>query len=119
VAERDTEVIGAVLVTLAPDHDLRRVDAWRWTDPPPEDSVARRLGRPHLTWVFVAASEAGRGVGTALLRAAAGALRALGFEVLGSSFMAGNASSTLWHWRNGFQLLPHPCSLLADHEGQT
>ena len=39
-------------------------------EPPPPDAVARRLGRPHLTWIFVHPFAAGQGAGTALLHAA-------------------------------------------------
>ncbi len=73
--------------------------------------VARRLGRPHLTWIFVSPFEAGQGVGTLLLSAAVRELLALGYTRLASTFLIGNDSSMLWHWRNGFALLPYPGSL--------
>ncbi len=31
----------------------------------------------------------------------------LGYTELISSFILGNESSMLWHWRNGFELLPY------------
>ena len=31
----------------------------------------------------------------------------LGYTELISSFILGNDSSMLWHWRNGFELLPY------------
>ena len=31
----------------------------------------------------------------------------LGYNELVSSFILGNESSMLWHWRNGFDLLPY------------
>lgn len=104
-------VAGAALVTLVPGGDPTHWDSCLWDEPPPPGAVARREGRPHLTWVFVRPDRAGRGVGTALLRAAAEALRARGFEEMISTFMLGNESSLLWHWRVGFRLLSYPGSL--------
>jgi GNAT superfamily N-acetyltransferase len=102
--------VGAVLVTLLPAGDPCDWDSYYWTEPPPPDCVERRLGRPHLTWIFVTPLNAGRGVGTALLAAAVRELLALGFTRLASTFLLGNDSSMLWHWRNGFQLLAYPGS---------
>jgi GNAT superfamily N-acetyltransferase len=111
VAEDDDGLpIGAILVTLLPLRDPTDWDAYHWPEPPPADCIARRLGRPHLTWVFVHPAQAGHGVGTALLAAAAEALRRLGYTELLSTFLAGNDSSMLWHWRAGFRLLTHPGS---------
>ncbi len=101
---------GALLVTLLPDGDPCDWDSYYWQEAPPPDCVARRLGRPHLTWVFVPPTRAGQGTGTALLAAAVGALLALGYTELASTFLAGNDSSMLWHWRNGFRLLAYPGS---------
>jgi GNAT superfamily N-acetyltransferase len=99
-------VIGAILVTLVPPLAPEgEEDVFVWRRRPPEDAVERRLGRPHLTWVFVAPRKAGLGVGTALLHAAAAALRERGFEELVSTFILGNDSSMMWHWRHGFRLL--------------
>lgn len=99
--------IGACLVTLVPPVDLE--DAWslRWERPPAADAVERRLGHPHLTWIFVAHPLAGFGIGSALLAHATEGLLDLGYTQLASSFLEGNDSSTLWHWRNGFELLPY------------
>jgi GNAT superfamily N-acetyltransferase len=102
--------VGAVLVTLLPATDPTDWGSYHWDEPPPPDCVARRLGRPHLTWIFVTPKEAGRGVGSALLHAAAGALRALGYAELVSTFLLGNDSSMLWHWQAGFRLLTRPAS---------
>ena len=49
-------------------------------------------------------------MGTALLAAAVNALLTMGFQQLLTTFMVGNDSSMLWHWRNGFRLLPYPGS---------
>jgi hypothetical protein len=103
-------LLGAILPTLLPAGDPTEPDSYYWLDPPPRDCVERRLGRPHLTWVFVVPAEVGGGLGTALLHATARALLALGFEELASTFLLGNDSSMLWHWRCGFQLLPYPLS---------
>ncbi len=102
--------VGALLVTLLPGGDPSDPDTYRWTAPPPEDCLARGAGQAHLTWVFVQPNLAGRGVGMALLRAAAEALLGLGYRELLSTFLLGNDSSMLWHWRAGFHLLPYPLS---------
>jgi hypothetical protein len=111
VAVEDEKPTGAILITLLPEGDPTAWGSYQWLDPPPADCIARRLGRPHLTWVFVSPWEARRGLGTELLAASVNALLALGFKQLLSTFMIGNDSSTLWHWRNGFRLLPYPGSL--------
>ena len=61
-------------------------------------------------WIFVAPMLAGQGIGTALLRAAVAELRTLGFSRLASTFLLGNHSSMLWHWRMGFRLTAYPFS---------
>jgi GNAT superfamily N-acetyltransferase len=109
-ASRDGKLIGAVLVTLLPDGDPCDLDSYEWLEPPPADCIRLRLGRPHLTWVFVAADRRGQGVGSALLNQATRELLSLGFKQLLSTFMLGNNVSMLWHWRQGFRLLSHPGS---------
>jgi GNAT superfamily N-acetyltransferase len=104
------ERLGGVLVTLLPLRDPSAWGSYHWEEPPPADAVARRLGRPHLTWVFVLPTRTGRGLGSALLAFAARGLSELGYEELASTFMLGNDSSMLWHWRNGFRLLAYPGS---------
>jgi hypothetical protein len=101
---------GAILVTLLPGGDPSAGDSYHWTEPPPADCLARRLGRPHLTWVFVVPQEAACGTGSALLAESVRALRALGYREMASTFMVGNDTSTLWHWRNGFELQPYAWS---------
>jgi GNAT superfamily N-acetyltransferase len=101
---------GAIFITLLPPGDPSDWDSYYWTEPPAADCIARRLGRPHLTWIFVAPASAGHSVGTALLAAAVRVLLSLGYTQLATTFLLGNASSMLWHWRNGFQLLPYPAS---------
>jgi GNAT superfamily N-acetyltransferase len=112
VAEERSQnhIIGGILITLLPDADLSEWGAYHWPEPPPADAVQRRLGRPHVTWVFVSPYYKGEGVGTALLNAAARQLLALGYTELASTFLAGNDSSMLWHWRQGFRLLAYPGS---------
>jgi GNAT superfamily N-acetyltransferase len=110
VAKQDKDVVGAIFITLLPDSDPCDWDSYHWPETPPADCITRCLGRPHLTWIFVAPLSAGHGVGTALLAAAARELLALGYTQLLSTFMMGNDSSMLWHWRNGFQLLAYPGS---------
>lgn len=111
VAGMEGEPIGAIIITLLPAGDPSDSESYYWADPPPADCIEHRLGRPHLTWVFVSPREKSRGTGTALLAASVRELLALGFTQLLSTFMAGNDSSMLWHWRNGFQLLPYPGSI--------
>jgi hypothetical protein len=108
--EGDQHAIGAIFTTLLPYADPANWDSFRWQDPPPVDCLERRLGRPHLTWVFVSPWSAGYGTGTALLGAAVVACRELGYTHLASTFLVGNESSMLWHWRNGFELQAYPGS---------
>ena len=107
VDPKDGEPVGAVLVTLVPPVDLEDIWSLRWKTPPPPECVELRLGHAHLTWIFVGRGIAGSGVGTALLAEASRGLRELGYTELISSFILGNDSSMLWHWRNGFELLPY------------
>jgi hypothetical protein len=102
---------GAILITLLPQGDPGEWESYYWSHPPSAELVAQRHGRPHITWIFVAPPCAGSSVGSVLLAAAVKALGALGYRQLATTFMLGNESSMLWHWRNGFQLLPHPGSL--------
>lgn len=108
--EGDDPLIGAILVTNMPDVDLTDFHELRWREPPPADWLERCLGRPHLTWVFVHNIYSGHGIGTALLAAASKALLGIGYQRLATTFLLGNESSMLWHWRNGFELLAYPAS---------
>jgi GNAT superfamily N-acetyltransferase len=110
VAEHEKHIIGGILLTLVPGDDECNSESYRWREPPPERCVEDRLGTPHLTWIFVAPMLAGKGVGSALLAAAVGDLRKLGYARLLSTFVVGNESSMLWHWRSGFRLLAYPVS---------
>ena len=109
-SERDGRLVGGLLATIMPDIPLTEYHCYRWKEPPPPDWLERKLGRPHLTWIFVTPFRAGHGVGTALLAATVRELLALGYHALASTFLLGNDSSTLWHWRNGFRLSAHPGS---------
>jgi GNAT superfamily N-acetyltransferase len=102
--------IGGILVTALPGGDPCDWDSYYWSGPAPADVVERRLAQPHLTWIFVTPLRAGRGIGSALLAASALALHAEGYSHLWSTFLNGNDSTILWHWRNGFRLLSHPNS---------
>jgi len=110
VAVEGERAIGGAFVTLLPQGDPCDWDNYRWNDPPPPDCIARCLGRPHLTWIFVSPWHAGRNTGTTLLAAVVNELRAMGFTELLTTFVIGNTSSMLWHWRNGFELLSYPGS---------
>ncbi len=108
VAETADGLIGAALTTLLPLGDVTAETGFFWRDPPPEEVVASRHGRPHLTWIFVRPLDVARGVGSALLLAVCRELRTAGFNELISTFLEGNTASMLWHWRLGFALLQHP-----------
>jgi hypothetical protein len=110
VAKIEERPVGAILITLLPEGDPCDGDSYHWTETPPPDCIEQGLGRPHLTWIFVSPLEKGHGTGTALLAASVRELLALGFSQLLSTFMAGNDTSILWHWRNQFRLLAHPGS---------
>ncbi len=110
---RDRGPVGGALVTLAPPEVLTDPFAGVWREPPPADAVERRLGVPHLTWVFVHPWMARRGAGTSLLAGVVGRLTGMGFTHLASTFLLDNGPSALWHWRNGFRLLPQMSEMLA------
>jgi GNAT superfamily N-acetyltransferase len=99
------EPLGSIWITLLPHGDPGHWESYRWACPPPADCIQQRLGRPHLTWIFVSPDHARQGIGTALLAAATDQLLRLGFRELLTTFMSGNDSSMFWHWRNGFRLI--------------
>ena len=70
VAREDDALHGAVLVTVMPDVDPSASFDLNGKEPPPADWRERRLGRPHLTWVFVGPCSTEQGVGSALLATA-------------------------------------------------
>jgi ribosomal protein S18 acetylase RimI-like enzyme len=111
VALSGHQTIGAILVTLLPLGDPEEFDTYACGGEVAPDAIDRCDGWPHLTWILVDPWEAGRGVGTALLAAAAEALRQRGFNDLLSTFLLGNEVSAMWHWRCGFRLLSYPGSL--------
>jgi GNAT superfamily N-acetyltransferase len=110
VEEENDHLCGAILVTLMPDVDLNTSFDLRWKEPPPADWAQRKVGRPHLTWIFVGPGSREQGLGTALLAAAAAALLELGYRELASTFLVGNDASVHWHWRSGFRLASRPYS---------
>lgn len=119
VAELDDRLAGAVFITLLPEGDPTDRASYYWETAPPPDCIEKRQGQPHLTWIFVDPVDAGQDIGTTLLSAAVRVLLGMGFTSLLSTFMIGNDSSMLWHWRNGFRLLPYPLSYrLQQHRRQ-
>ena len=90
----DNSLVGAIIITLPPAYAIEGV-----------------VGLPHLTWIFVSHWHARHGVGSALLDGAVKALLQLGYKELVSTFLMGNESSMLWHWKAGFRLLESPWSL--------
>lgn len=102
--------VGAALVTLLPGGDPAAHDSYRWLEPPPPDLWQRRAGQPHLTWIFVNPVLKGINIGSAMLSAAGRSLREHGYSSLWTTFLVGNDESVLWHWRNGFKIVPPPRS---------
>jgi hypothetical protein len=109
---RDGEACAAILITLTRRIDLTSLESLHWKEPP-RAAIRRRLGRPHLTWIFVPPLMTRFGLGTALLAHASNALLRLGYSELASTFLLGNESSTLWHWMNGFRLVSYSGSYRA------
>ena len=68
-------------------------------------------GRPYLAWIFVVPLLGRHGLARAMLHRALGELHRAGEPALHSSFLVGNEASALWHWDNGFELLPSPYAL--------
>jgi ribosomal protein S18 acetylase RimI-like enzyme len=104
------QVVGGILITGLPGGDPSDSDSYYWSGPAPAGAAQSHLTQPHLTWIFVSPREAGCGIGSALLAASVRVLKAQGYQSLWSTFANGNDLSLLWHWRNGFRLLPHPGS---------
>lgn len=98
-------LVGAILLTLIPQGDPSEFSTYRWHDPPTGDAMLN--AQPHITWIFTHPFFKGDGIGTSLLVSAVRSLRAAGYRRLLTTFIAGNDSSMLWHWRNGFQLAPY------------
>jgi L-amino acid N-acyltransferase YncA len=113
------QVVGVILLTLLPGDDPSDWDSFYWGEaPPPPDLLVRRAGQPHLTWIFISRMKFGNGIGSLLLAKSVSALHGLGYGELWSTFVSGNDSSMLWHWRNGFRLLPNPASRRRRNSGQ-
>jgi GNAT superfamily N-acetyltransferase len=98
VATRTTDgIVGALLVTRWDAEKPHGVDS--------RDAATSPLTDAHITWVFVRRLEQGNGIATAMLRSVVARLRSAGFTRLYTTFLRGNESSMLWHWRTGFRLL--------------
>jgi GNAT superfamily N-acetyltransferase len=104
VALEDDKVAGAILITLLPGGDAADEETIVWREPPPADLWKKGEGQPHLTWIFVSRFRQGQGAGTRLLQQAVRVLKKQGYKTLWTTFLIGNESSMLWHWRNGFEL---------------
>ena len=98
----DGKLIGAILVTRV---ERREIEHPMLLKGSAEEGVSVETV-PHLTWVFVSPWQSRRGVATSLLAGTCHALLASNQTHLYSTFVEGNESSMLWHWRNGFDLLP-------------
>jgi GNAT superfamily N-acetyltransferase len=106
VALGDGKIVGAILITLLPGGEPTDWDSYGWREPAPADLWDKGNGQPHLTWIFVRRFSQGAGIGTQLLQKAVRVLKKQGYKTLWTTFQQGNDSSALWHWRNGFELLP-------------
>ena len=106
VAIEKDKIAGAILITLLPGGDEADWNAMHWNESPPPDLWGQGRGQPHLTWIFVRRWTQGHGVGTRLLKQAVRVLKKQGYKTLWTTFLIGNDSTLLWHWRNGFELLP-------------
>jgi GNAT superfamily N-acetyltransferase len=95
-ANADAGIVGALLVTR-----------WKRETGDCESLENASPNDAHITWIFVQFHSAGHGVGSAMLARTVISLREMGFKRLYTTFMAGNESSMLWHWRSGFRLLPY------------
>jgi ribosomal protein S18 acetylase RimI-like enzyme len=124
VGEKDRNPAGAILLTLVPPVDNEDFWSLKWKSPPPSNCVEERLGHAHITWIFVHPLFSGYGIGSALLAHTSRSLLEMGYTQVISSFILGNESSMLWHWRNGFELLPYSGSkrrfreLMREQEAQ-
>ena len=110
IAEVDNAIVGVILITLLPGGDATDWNSYHWDDIAPADLWEQHQGQPHLTWILVSRFAQGTGIGTRLLYEAVQVLRRQGYKTLWTTFLLGNDSSQLWHWRNGFELLPHGLS---------
>lgn len=102
---RSQRIVGAALVTLTPAGPLTDFSHPDWKAIPPDNAVAEKWGRPHLTWVFVSPSFSRQGLARRLLHSSIAELQQLGFVEMSSTFLADNTPSLLWHWQMGFE---HP-----------
>jgi GNAT superfamily N-acetyltransferase len=102
----EEKLVGAILITLLPGGAPASGKSYQWYEPPPPDLWEQGGGQPHLTWIFVSPFHKETGLGSALLSAAVAVLHARGYKSLWTTFLVGNESSMVWHWRRGFQLLP-------------
>jgi hypothetical protein len=104
------KLAGASIITLIPKREEGEWWDGLWDNPPTTDDSRRLLGRPHLTWIFVAPLLARHGIGSALLDRSVRGLLGHDYTELASTFLMGNDSTLLWHWRNGFRLMAYPGS---------
>jgi GNAT superfamily N-acetyltransferase len=75
--ESEEYFAGAILITLIPREAEGEWWDGKWDEAPATDDARRLLGRPHLTWIFVAPLCAGHGLGSALLAHSTNALLGL------------------------------------------
>lgn len=102
--DQEQRIVAAIIIT-----QLERIDELSILNA--NKMNEQKNYEPHLTWIFVHPAYGRSGVGTALLRQSASVLGSQNYHRLYSSFLPGNLTSILWHWRNGFQLLSGPGSL--------
>lgn len=88
------KLVGAALVTRV---------SLRWDEWP---DAATPAFLPNLTWIFVKEGSQRRQIGSAMLDGVINRLAEQNRPWLVSHFIEANASSLLFHWRNGFELVP-------------
>lgn len=96
ICNPEGSLFGACLVTIARDRATIV-------------EVVRR--QPHLTWLFVHPVLRCHGLATQLLAHALRALEGDGWPFLYTTFLVGSHASAMWHWENGFELLPNQFSV--------
>ncbi len=104
--ESSNEPVAASVVTLVPDANWTDFTDPKWQQQAPPDALEKCWGHPHLTWIFVSPQYQRHGIGSILLSEARNEVRNLGYRNLFSTFLVGDYESMLWHWKQGFELIP-------------
>ncbi|WP_437192111.1 GNAT family N-acetyltransferase [Planctomicrobium sp. SH527] len=104
--EESDRPVAVIQVTLVSPGDWSDFTDSNWQVPVPRDPLKSCWGHAHLTWIFISPRWQRRGLGQVLLMNSLSSLKSLGYGKLFSTFLLGDHASMLWHWKQGFQLLP-------------